>query len=136
MLSFADFGDSLRDLLGITSGDFTGGGGSSSFSSSQYLSITPNIGWHQGEPINNYTLFGSTPSWSTIRYRFWSNEYYYNREAYPESSWHRLEIGKGPISMDDNATMQLHHPDGREGDNIFHFDVVTLTEHREIHYGR
>ena len=113
-----------------------GGGGTWEFSSSPYLTDSPINGWHVGDSLNNYTRNGSFPSWSSIRARFWKNELFYNREMYPEKQWERLLNGKGSINPSDDATLQLHHPYGREGMNIYFFNMVTLTDHMEIHYGK
>lgn len=78
--------------------------------------------------INNYTKNGKEPSWSTIRYRFWKN---YSDMYYSDM---RTIKGMPPIGSD-GFFMELHHPNGREGDNIFLFNVVTYTKHKEIHYG-
>lgn len=31
-------------------------------------------GWKVGDPINNRTMLGDVPKWSTVRYRYWKNE--------------------------------------------------------------
>lgn len=59
-----------------------------------------------------------------------------NKEFYPENQWERLFKGKGPIDIVDGATLQLHHPNGRVGTSYYQFNIVSLTDHMEIHYGK
>ena len=94
---------------------------------------TAKTGWHVGDDITNLTKAGNTPSWSTVRQRYWKNEAFYSPELYP-NDLNRLKKGLAPIG-DDFAPMELHHPLGRTGDNFFIFEPLTQTQHRWIHYG-
>ena len=90
-------------------------------------------GWKVGENITNLTKAGNTPSWSTVRQRYWKNEAFYHPELYPDDL-ERLKKGLAPIG-DDGFSMELHHPFGRDGANFFIFEPLTQTQHRWTHYG-
>ena len=92
-----------------------------------------NKGWRVGDDITNLTRAGNTPSWSTVRQRYWKNEAHFHPELYP-NDLDRLKKGLAPIG-EDTFSMELHHPFGREGDNFFVFEPLTQTRHRWIHYG-
>ena len=94
---------------------------------------TIKTGWNLGDDVRNLTKAGNTPSWSTIRQRYWKNEAFYHPELYPDDLA-RLKKGLAPIGSD-GFSMELHHPLGRHGDNFFCFEPVTRTQHRWIHYG-
>ena len=94
---------------------------------------TAKTGWHVGDNITNLTKAGNTPSWSTVRQRYWKNEAYYHPELYP-NDLNRLKRGLAPIGAD-GFSMELHHPLGRNGHNFFIFEPLTQTQHRWIHYG-
>jgi hypothetical protein len=90
-------------------------------------------GWNVGDDITNLTKAGNIPSWSTIRQRFWKNEAFYNPELYGDQV-NRLKKGLAPLDLD-GIPFELHHPNGRAGENLFVFFPVTQAEHRWIHYG-
>ena len=90
-------------------------------------------GWRVGDEITNLTKVGNTPTWSTVRQRYWKNEAFYHPDLYP-NDLERLKKGLAPIG-DDGFSIELHHPYGRGGDNYFIFEQVTRTDHRFIHYG-
>ena len=91
-------------------------------------------GWKVGDDIRNLTKAGNTPSWSTVRQRYWKNEAYYNGSLYDDFNFERIKKGLAPIGSD-GFSMELHHPFGRNGDNFFIFEPLTQTQHRWIHYG-
>lgn len=79
-------------------------------------------------------LLRNKPSWSTVRSRYWKNEAFYNSAGYTSDNLTRMKKGLAPMGVD-GVSMELHHPNGRVGDNFFKFIPVTRTEHMEIHYG-
>ena len=91
-------------------------------------------GWNVGDDITNLTKAGNKPSWSTVRQRNWKNEAFYNPTQYP-NDLERMKKGLAPIG-DDGFSMELHHPNGRKGDDYFVFEPLTQTEHRMRHYGK
>jgi len=91
-------------------------------------------GWNVGDDITNLTKAGNEPSWSTVRQRYWKNEAHYNPGKYGPDNLDRMKKGLAPIGTD-NFSMELHHPNGRNGDFFYQFIPVTRTEHMIIHYG-
>ena len=91
-------------------------------------------GWHVGDDINALTKAGKTPSWSTVRRRYWKNEAYFNPQKYTENNLDRMQKGLSPIGAD-FFPMELHHPRGRKGINFYLFEPLTQTAHRRRHYG-
>ena len=75
--------------------------------------LTKAKGWKVGDPIDNLTIAGNEPSWSTVRARFWKNLAYYERDSYIEQSLERMRKGKPPIHPRYNVPMELHHKNGR-----------------------
>ena len=98
-------------------------------------SSTIKKGWKLGDDITNLTKAGKIPSWSTVRQRFWKNEALNNSVKYSSSNVDRMKKGLAPIGID-GYSMELHHPEGRNGENYWNFYPVTYTEHKKIHYGR
>ena len=91
-------------------------------------------GWKVGDDITNLTKAGNIPSWTTVRNRYWKNEAYYNPNLYLKSDLTRMSKGRAPIGYD-GFSMELHHPNGRKGQNYFIFEPLTRTAHRTKHYG-
>jgi hypothetical protein len=91
-------------------------------------------GWKVGDDIRNLTKAGKDPSWTALRQRYWKNEAYYHPERYP-NDLKRLKKGRAPIG-EDGFPMELHHPNGRDGNNYYLFEPMTRTKHRYEHYGR
>ena len=89
-------------------------------------------GWKAGENIFNLTSKGRDPSWSTIRSRFWKNEYYYHKENYSILNQNLIKNGLAPWDRYGNP-YHLHHPYGRDGDNYFVFGPVDPQTHLNIH---
>ena len=96
---------------------------------------TAKRGWNVGDNVAALTKAGNTPSWSTVRQRFWKNEAFYNSSAYSAPNVSRMRKGRAPIGSD-GYSMELHHPYGRKGKNYYIFYPVTYTQHKWIHYGR
>ena len=86
------------------------------------------------DDITNLTKAGNTPSWTTVRQRYWKNEAYYNASQYTEEALDLMKKGRAPIV--DGFPMELHHPNGRVGQNFWEFYPLTHQEHHLIHYGR
>ena len=68
-------------------------------------------GWHVGDDINALTKAGKTPSWSTVKQRYWKNEAFYNTSAYGEGDLLRMKKGLSPqIELNGRKySMELHH---------------------------
>ena len=94
-------------------------------------------GWKLGDNVTNLTKAGNTPSWSTIRSRYWKNEALLNSHKYTDpNDISLMKKGKAPIGYD-SKPMELHHPLGRKGgDNLFIFYPMHHTDHMLFHYGR
>lgn len=108
-------------------------------SSADKRALTGNVtvkqkGWHVGDPIDIKTRAGNDPSWSTVRQRYWKNEALNNPAQYSSNNVNRMKKGLAPIG-EDNVSMELHHPFGREGANFYIFEPLTQTAHRLYHYG-
>ena len=95
-----------------------------------------NVGWKVGDDISNLTRAGNAPSWSTVRQRYWKNEAFYNFKEYSPENLLRMSQGKAPLIQHPGNgkmySMELHHPDGRKGDDLFNFVPVTPWKHAEI----
>ena len=95
-----------------------------------------NVGWKVGDDISNLTKAGKTPQWSTVRQRYWKNEAFYRPGEYSLVDLERMKKGQAPLAEYKNTgqfyPMELHHPNGRSGNNLFNFDPVTPWEHDEI----
>ena len=92
-------------------------------------------GWKVGEDITKLTKAGNVPSWSTIRSRYWKNKAHYFATDYSKSDLERMKKGLAPLVeyIDGKKyPMELHHPNGRKGKNIFTFIEVTPWKHAEI----
>ena len=95
-----------------------------------------NVGWKVGDDISNLTKAGKTPQWSTVRQRYWKNEALHNPSAYSLENRIRMEKGRAPLAryeFDGNFyPMELHHPNGRVGNNLFDFVPLTPWEHSRV----
>lgn len=96
-------------------------------------------GWQVGQDITSLTRAGNTPSWSTVRSRYWKNKALYFPEEYVYSgngidNLARMRAGKAPLfgTGDDAYSMELHHMLGREGDNYYLFFEVSPEDHAKI----
>ena len=99
-----------------------------------------------GQEINNRTLLGDVPSWSTVRARHWKNEALKHRKGlslnkemkYEPTSENIKRMERGLAPQDYNVAKQrwesieLHHePPQREG-GLFDFIEVTVEEHKKL----
>ena len=93
-------------------------------------------GWKVGQPITNLTAKGSTPTWSTVRQRFWKNEAFYNENAYNESNLLRMRRGLAPQRINPKTglmeSMELHHTVPQRNGGLFEFIKVWPEEHKAI----
>ena len=95
------------------------------------------VGWSLGDDITNATKAGNTPSWSTVRQRYWKNEAYYNPDNYTASNLARMQSGRAPLVELDGKyySMELHHIEPRRsgGSNAYsNLMQVTPWEHAAI----
>ena len=96
---------------------------------------TTKKGWKVGDDVASLTKAGNTPSWSTVRQRYWKNEAYYRPSKYSSGNLSRMKKGLAEIGKD-GFSKELHHPYGRKGKNFFNFKPVTRTKHIKIHQKR
>lgn len=94
-------------------------------------------GWKIGDDISALSKAGNAPSWSTIRSRFWNNQSLNpkNRYLQVEGNLERMRKGRAPLVKHANGSlfpMELHHPRGRVGQNIYYFVPVTPWKHAAI----
>ena len=92
-------------------------------------------GWKVGENIQNLTKAGNTPSWSAIRSRYWKNKAHFFKNDYSKNDLERMKKGLAPLVEGFDGKMypmELHHPNGRKGNNLFTFIEVTPWAHAEI----
>ena len=92
-------------------------------------------GWRVGDPVDNLTESGNEPSWSTIRQRHWKNKAFYNSSNYNQANLQRMQKGLAPLVKYKNGKwypMELHHPHGRIGRNIYDFIEVTPWKHAKV----
>ena len=90
-------------------------------------------GWKVGDSINNLTLKGNIPSWSTVRQRHWKNRAYYHPKKYTKQNLERME--KGLAEQRINAltgkleTKELHHFPAQKDGGLFDFNALWPDEH-------
>ena len=92
-------------------------------------------GWKVGDDISNLTSAGKTPSWDTVRSRYWKNQ----ADNPSGSMWYeltsknreRMQRGKAPIGFDGEA-INLHHVQGK-ANNMYDFVEMSATVHRNFH---
>jgi len=71
---------------------------------------TAATGWKVGDPIENLTKAGNSPSWSTVRARYWKNAADDALEGeYSESNLARMQAGKPPLHDELGVPMELNH---------------------------
>jgi hypothetical protein len=89
-------------------------------------------GWVVGHEINNLTQFGTVPTWSTVRRRYWKNRAHFHPHKYEPVDLERMKKGLAPQrvnSAGELESMELHHiPPQREG-NLFDVIEVWPEEH-------
>ncbi len=71
---------------------------------------TAATGWRVGDPIENLTRAGNSPSWSTVRARYWKNAANDALEGeYSASNLARMEAGKPPLQDELGVPKELNH---------------------------
>ena len=94
-------------------------------------------GWNVGDDISNLTKAGNTPSWNTIRSRYWKNEAYFNPNKYSNNNLALMKKGRAPLVELNGKSypMELHHivPRRIGGSNAYNNLLkVTPWEHSAI----
>ena len=95
-------------------------------------------GWKVGDDITNLTKAGKSPSWTTVKNRYWKNEAYYNPDLYLKSDLTRMSKGKPPqVTYIDGKvySMELHHKiPRRDGGSNAYSNLLPVTPwgHAEI----
>ena len=90
------------------------------------------IGWKVGDDITALTKAGNSPSWSTLRNRYWKNKAFYFPEEFLDDSVNLERMQKGLAPIIKGEKMELHHLLRREGVNIYMFMEVTPAQHAII----
>ena len=127
--------DTLALLPGVPSSGYARRGVEvvSSISHANKAKDVAKVGWKVGDDISKLTRAGNVPSWSTVRQRYWKNEALTNYKEYSPEDLLRMSQGRAPLALNPNNgkmyPMELHHPNGRSGDNFFNFIRVTPWEH-------
>ena len=92
-------------------------------------------GWKVGDDISNLTSAGKTPSWDTVRSRYWKNQAanpsgssLYKRT---EDNIIRMETGRAPLDIN-NKPINLHHVQGK-ANNMYDFIEMTQSAHQAFH---
>ena len=130
--------DTLALLPGVPSSGYARRGIEvvSSISHADKAKDVARIGWKVGDDISNLTRAGNVPSWSTVRQRYWKNEALTNYKEYSPEDLLRMSQGRAPLALNPNNgkmyPMELHHPNGRKGSDLFNFIQVTPWKHAEI----
>jgi RHS repeat-associated protein len=94
-------------------------------------------GWTVGDPINNKTFKGNTPSWSTVRARYWKNRAYHAEKGeFSAGNLTRMQKGLAPQRVNPTTgkteSMELHHdPPQREG-GLFDVQEKWPSEHQQV----
>lgn len=88
-------------------------------------------GWKVGDDITALTRAGNTPSWSTLRARYWKNKAHYFEDNFSYSDIQRMKQGLAPQIVENGKTssMELHHILGRTGDNFYLFFEISPQGH-------
>ena len=130
--------DTLALLPGVPSSGYARRGVEvvSSISHANKAKDVAKVGWKVGDDISNLTRAGNVPSWSTVRQRYWKNEALTNFKAYSPENLLRMSQGRAPLTLNTingkMYPMELHHPNGRKGSDLFNFIQVTPWKHAEI----
>jgi len=98
----------------------------------QPTTVNNTRGWRRGEPINNQTAAGRTPTWSAVRSRYWKNQSL-DTEAYSPRNIVRMSGGLAPQRVNPRTglleSQELHHdPPQREG-GLFDLEQLWPEEH-------
>ena len=94
-----------------------------------------NKGWKVGDDISNLTSAGKTPTWDTVRSRYWKNQ----ADAPSNSQWYdftdnnrdRMRKGNAPIGVD-GKSVHLHHVQGK-ANNMYDFIELSASAHKNFH---
>ena len=130
--------DTLALLPGVPSSGYARRGVEvvSSISHANKAKDAAKIGWKVGDDISKLTRAGNVPSWSTVRQRYWKNEALTNYKEYSPEDLLRMSQGRAPLALNPNNgkmyPMELHHPNGRKGSDLFNFIQVTPWKHAKI----
>ena len=130
--------DTLALLPGVPSSGYARRGVEvvSSISHANKAKDVAKVGWKVGDDISKLTRAGKVPSWSTVRQRYWKNEALTNFKAYSPENLLRISQGRAPLTLNTingkMYPMELHHPNGRKGSDLFNFIQVTPWKHAEI----
>ena len=130
--------DTLALLPGVPSSGYARRGVEvvSSISHANKAKDVAKVGWKVGDDISKLTRAGNVPSWSTVRQRHWKNEALTNFKAYSPENLLRMSQGRAPLTLNTingkMYPMELHHPNGRKGSDLFNFIQVTPWKHAEI----
>ena len=130
--------DTLALLPGVPSSGYARRGVEvvSSISHANKAKDVAKVGWKVGDDISKLTRAGNVPSWSTVRQRYWKNEALTNYKEYSPEDLLRMSQGRAPLALNPNNgkmyPMELHHPNGRKGSDLFNFIQVTPWKHAEI----
>ena len=130
--------DTLALLPGVPSSGYARRGVEvvSSISHANKAKDVAKVGWKVGDDISKLTRAGNVPSWSTVRQRYWKNEALTNFKAYSPENLLRMSQGRAPLTLNTingkMYPMELHHPNGRKGSDLFNFIQVTPWKHAEI----
>ena len=93
-------------------------------------------GWQVGDDINSLTKAGNSPSWSTVKSRYWKNVANAAEEGeYSAGNLARMQKGNAPLHPATGTPMELHHINGRnipDPHNINNLKEVWPWEHAEI----
>ncbi|MBY0529261.1 MAG: hypothetical protein K2P51_03630, partial [Rhabdochlamydiaceae bacterium] len=91
------------------------------------------IGWKLGDQINNRTIFGTVPKWSTVRRRYWKNQAYLHPENYKPKELERMKQGLAPQRINTKTgqaeSKELHHDPAQRDGGLFDFIEVWPDEH-------
>ena len=124
--------DTLALLPGVPSSGYARRGVEvvSSISHANKAKDVAKVGWKVGDNISNLTRAGNVPSWSTVRQRYWKNEALTNYKEYSPEDLLRMSQGRAPLALNPNNgkmyPMELHHPNGRSGDNFLILSELLL----------
>ena len=127
--------DTLALLPGVPSSGYARRGveAVSAISHADKAKCAAKAGWRVGDDFSKLTRAGKVPSWSTVRQRYWKNEALTNFKKYSPENLMRMSHGRAPLVKYEKTgefyPMELHHPNGREGKNMFCFIKVTPWEH-------
>lgn len=94
-------------------------------------------GWRVGDPINNQTFKGTTPSWSTVRGRYWKNRALNAANGeFSADNIKRMKKGLAPQRVNPETkqieSMELHHDPPQRDGGLYDVQEVWPSEHEQI----